>query len=84
MKSFECCPASSWVPVRDFGHADSFEFDLGKCSACGKHWMHIYCVANHVTSFESVKDEDLEGFHSIPAGKDLKIAVREWFYKYVE
>ena len=84
MADFQCCSCAQWVRTKDLGHADSFEFDLGKCSKCEKPWIHLYCVANHATSYEPIKEEDLEKILSIENGKEFKAAMRNWFYDNVE
>lgn len=80
MADFHCCPGAKWVRTKELGHADSFEFDLGKCSKCEKPWVHLYCVANHVTGFEPIKEEDLERLLSIENENEFKDATRNWFY----
>ena len=84
MDIFQCCPNSEWIRTMDLGHADSFEFDLGKCSKCERPWVHLYCVANHVTGFEPIKQVDLERLLSIPRGKAFNDAMRIWFYENVK
>lgn len=84
MKEFNCCENSEWIYEIDFGHADSFEFDMGKCSLCGKLWMSVYCVSNHRMSYETIRPEDVENLLKIPDGKERKQAVRDWFYKNVD
>ncbi len=73
-----CCKDSSWVLERDLGHAEGFEYLMGKCSRCGAPWMNVFCVASGITGYERMTPGDVEAIQSIQDGPDLKGFMRRW------
>lgn len=58
-----CCNASTWTNVADFGHGGGFDFDLGRCSACGSY---VLCVDYHGASgYHRLTDERAAFFLSL-------------------
>jgi hypothetical protein len=78
MDQLTCCKNSSWVLERDLGHAEGFEYLLGKFSRCGAPWMNVFCVASGITGYERVTLSDVEAIQSIPESPELKEFVRRW------
>jgi hypothetical protein len=78
MDPLTCCKDSSWELERDLGHADGFEYLLGKCRQCGTPWMNVFCVATGISGYEPVTAGDAERMNSIADGPELKEFVRDW------
>jgi hypothetical protein len=75
-----CCESPQWVSERDLGHADSMDFILGKCQACGKYSMNVFAVATAITGYELVLEGDLNTIRSLPDGKEMKAFMKDWSY----
>lgn len=73
-----CCKDSSWVLERDLGHAEGFEYLLGKCSRCGTPWMNVFCVATGITGYEGVAPDNVKAIQSIHDETELKDFMRRW------
>ena len=78
MDQMTCCTDSSWVPQRDLGQAEGFEYLLGKCGHCGAPWLNVFCVATGITGYERVTPSDVEAIQSLPDGRGLKEFMRRW------
>jgi len=78
MDQLTCCKGPSWAPERDLGHAESFDYLLGKCTRCGSPWMNVFCVASGITGYERVKPDDLARIRATPDGPELKELMRQW------
>ncbi len=78
MGQLTCCKDSSWAHERDLGHAEGFEYLLGKCRRCGVPWMNVFCVATGITGYERATPSDVEAIQSIPDGPELKEFMRRW------
>jgi hypothetical protein len=75
-----CCPNAKWESVADLGHANSFDFILGRCRVCGKYWANLFCTASATTGYEKVTEHDAENLLSLNVnpGKKLKKAISRW------
>jgi hypothetical protein len=78
MDHLACCKDSSWVAKRDLGHAEGFEYSLGKCGRCGARWMSVFCVASGVAAYEQVTSPDVDTIQSMKDGPALKAFLRRW------
>ena len=78
MDHVSCCKDSSWAFERDLGHAEGFEYAIGKCSRCGAPWMSVFCVASGVAAYERVTSADVETIRSLENGTALKDFMRRW------
>ena len=78
MDQLTCCEASSWVPERDLGHAEGFEYLLGRCARCGTPWINAFCVATGLGGYELVAPGDLATINSTADPLELKEAMRRW------
>ena len=78
MDSLACCTDSSWVFERDLGHAEGFEYLIGKCSRCAAPWMSVFCVASGISAYEHVSAADAETIRSLENGTALKDFMRSW------
>ncbi len=69
--------------MADMGHASSFDFILGRCSACGKYWANVFCTASAITGYEEVQAGDAELLLHLHknAGSELKAALKNWLDK---
>ena len=78
MDQLTCCKESSWSAERDLGHAEGFEYLIGKCARCGAPWMNVFCVASGITGYERVAPADAARIRSTADGPGLKELMREW------
>lgn len=78
MGQLTCCQDSSWVFERDLGHAEGFEYLMGKCNRCGAPWMNVFCVASGITGYEPVTPADVATIQSIQDGPALQGFMRRW------
>lgn len=78
MDYLTCCKDASWALERELGHAEGFEYLIGKCSRCGAPWMNVFCVASGITGYERVIPVDVEAIQSIPDGPELQGFMRRW------
>lgn len=78
MGQLTCCEVSSWAPERDLGHAEGFEYLLGRCARCGTPWMNVFCVATGLSGYERVTPSDLARIKSTADALDLKEVMRRW------
>ena len=77
-----CCEKSeNWEHVADLGHAEGFEFDLGKCKSCGCDIVNVYCVATQTSGQTPVSDLFISKVRSLKPGPERKEFMREWFSK---
>ena len=66
-----------WTPVADFGHAAGFDFDLGRCAACGAYIMAVFYEPS--TTYNIIPDELAQHFLSLKADpRELKLALKKW------
>ena len=77
MEEMTCCAASSWVPQRDLGSVEGFEYLLGRCGQCGTPWLNVFCVATGITGYERVTSSDVEAIQVLD-GRELKEFMRRW------
>jgi len=73
-----CCKKPRWRSELDLDSAGGFEFQLGKCRACGAYGMNVFCGASGITGYEPVSASDVEHMKSIPAGPERKAFMRQW------
>lgn len=77
LSQYQCCERMQWTPVADLGEAAGFDFDLGRCAACGISIMAVFYVSS--TTYNCISDEQAQRFLSLrddaPA---LKKALRKW------
>jgi hypothetical protein len=76
-----CCENQNWMTVRDLGHADSFDFILGKCTACGIYSINVFCVSTSKSGLEPVIAADLNQLLAIPSGQEMKAFMKDWAHK---
>jgi hypothetical protein len=63
---------------RDLGHAEGFEYLIGRCRSCGAPWMSVFCVASGIAAYERVSPADVEAIRSLENGTALKDFMRRW------
>ncbi len=79
MTGFACCAGSRWSAVVDLGSAESFDFILGRCDACGRYWMNVWSPVAPSSRHLPVAADDAGRLSSMPAGTALKRALADWF-----
>ncbi|MBN8486871.1 MAG: hypothetical protein J0M20_03925 [Burkholderiales bacterium] len=74
----QCCKGPRLSETKtDLGHAESFEFTHAVCDNCGSHWLHVFCVANGSSGFESITPEQATLMLS-SSGAERKAIMKEW------
>lgn len=71
-----CCDSFQWTPLWDLGSTDSFDFDLGRCAACGKYVMSVWRTG--VSTYVPLTSQDADRLVQAH-GPELKKVLKEWF-----
>lgn len=79
MSTFHCCGNSSWISPVDLGHAQTFDFALGRCDACGKYWMQLSSGFSRETVYLPVSVVEAERLFSLAPGPGRKSVLSDWF-----
>ncbi|MEQ9640657.1 MAG: hypothetical protein RIM84_11595 [Alphaproteobacteria bacterium] len=76
MSAYRCCDKMEWSAVADFGHTGGFDFDLGRCAACGRYLMSIAYA--DVPTVHVLSDDEAERFLALRETGGLNAALRKW------
>lgn len=76
MSVHRCCDNMQWTPVADFGHTGGFDFDLGRCAACGRYLMAVGYA--DVPTINVIDDAEAERFLELQQTGGLAAALRKW------
>ena len=78
-REFVCCPTATWLRAHDLGEAEGVEFTLGRCSVCGRYWMHLWTMYSRAPSYAALDDEMALELMQLVPGPALKRRLAEWF-----
>jgi len=76
---YTCCAGSVWVRAADFRHTQGIEFTLGRCSACGRKWMHLWTPHAPEGRYVPLDDATLARLTALASGRELRRALEELF-----
>ena len=74
----DCCKEPQLNPMRDFGHARSFDFMHATCKKCGALWMNVFCTANGISGYERVSNDDACRLLGSKPGPERKALLTSW------
>lgn len=78
-REFECCPAATWTQTENLGTADGVEFTLGRCSVCGRWWMHLWTAYARGPGYAALDERTARELVQMAAGPDRKRRLAELF-----
>ena len=73
-----CCPTATWVRTQDLGQANGVEFTLGRCSVCGRCWMHLWTMYSRAPRYRAIDDDTAREFMQMAPGPARKRGLAEW------
>jgi hypothetical protein len=65
--------------LTDLGSSDGVEFVLGRCTACGRPWIHLWSALAPTARYVTIDARDAAWLQEMPAGPARKRAVAAWF-----
>ena len=77
-RGFECCPAATWLRTEDLGHADGVEFTLGRCSICGRYWLHLWTMYSREPGYSALDERTAQELMQSAPGPGRKRRLAEW------
>jgi len=78
-RGYSCCAGSAWTRTADFGHTQGIEFTLGRCSVCGRHWMHLWTPHAPTGSYVSLDPDAAARLAAIEPGPERRRALATLF-----
>ena len=77
-REFGCCPSATWVQAEDLGQAGGVELTLGRCSVCGRYWMHLWAMYSREPGYSALDDGTALALIEMAPGPARKRRLAEW------
>ena len=74
----ECCPSAAWLRTEDLGHAEGVEFALGRCSVCGRYWLHLWTTYSRGPRYSALDERTAREFMESAPGPGRKRRLAQW------
>ena len=79
LEEINCCAHPQWNPIKDLGHTDGCDFDMGQCKLCDTYWMFIWMPST--TGYYTKLSLDEANQFLNGTASDQKKRVSDWFNK---
>ncbi len=74
-----CCSTPKFKLVEELGHAESVDWDLGKCLSCGAHLLRQWSeYAADKVFYDKLSDDEANAFLK-SEGKERKSLLKRWY-----
>jgi len=74
-----CCAAPKFKLVEELGHAESVDWDLGKCLSCSAHLLRQWSeYAADKVFYDKLSDEEANAFLK-SQGWERKSLLKKWY-----
>ena len=76
-KQLPCCGTTPAFRLKELPHVYGADFDLFRCSRCGKPWVGFWYSAGSSGGWEPVSDSDADKMMSL-VEPQLRAFMKEW------
>jgi hypothetical protein len=75
----DCCDALKFVPLEDLGHAESVDWDLGRCASCNAYLLQKWSeYAADRLYYDTLTDDEAERFRR-SEGRERISLLKAWY-----